>query len=117
MILLGRNETSFDVFLLYDIDFGGQNATSYNNNTSAISTNAESTDTQTEHHDDTSEMYTNRMSEDTTRLHFGRSPNETRMQTSRYVLCSTFKKYITRLMISKNSCSFIIKNYFVILKG
>ena len=77
---------------LYDIDFGGQNATGSNNNTSTISTNTEA-DTQTEHHDDTTEMYTNRLSEDTTRLHFGRSPNETRMQTSRYGLYNTFKKY------------------------
>ena len=93
--VLGKNETSFDMCLLYDIDFGGQNATGSNNNTSAISTNTESTDTQTEHHDDTSEMYTNRMSEDTTRLHFGRSPNETRMQTSRYGLYNQFKNSLT----------------------
>ena len=86
---MGKNETSFEMCLMYYIDFGGQNATGSTNNTSAISTNTESTDTQTEHHDDTSEMYTNRMSEDTTRLHFGRSPNDTRMQTSRYDLYNT----------------------------
>ena len=94
--VFGKSETSFDMFSLYDIDFGGQNSTGSNNNTSAISTNIESNDTHTEQHDDTSEMYTNRMSEDTTRLHFGRSPNETRMQTSRYGLYNTFKKYKTR---------------------
>ena len=82
---------------MYNIDFGGQNATGSNNHTSAINTNTEA-DTQTEHQDETSDMYTNRMSEDTTRLHFGRSPNETRMQTSRYGLYNTFKKYKTRLV-------------------
>merc|ERR1712223_783519 len=52
------------------VDFGGQNATGSNNHTSAINTNTEA-DTQTEHQDETSDMYTNRMSEDTTRLHLG----------------------------------------------
>ena len=93
MILLGKNETSFYMCLLLDIDFGGQNATGSNDSTSALSTNTESTGTHTEQHDDTSEMYTNRMSEDTTRLHFGRSPNETRMQTSRYGLYNQFKRH------------------------
>ena len=74
---------------LYDIDFGGQNATGSINQTSAINTNTEA-DTEMEHQDETSDMYTNRMSEDTNRLHFGRSPNETRMQTSRYGLYNTF---------------------------
>ena len=77
---------------LYDIDFGGQNATGSINQTSAINTNTEA-DTQMEHQDETSDMYTNRMSEDTNRLHFGRSPNDSRMQTSRYGLYNQFKKY------------------------
>ena len=85
---------------IYDIDFGGQNATGSNNHTSAINTNTEA-DTQTEHQDETSDMYTNRMSEDTTRLHFGRSPNETRMQTSRYGLYNTLKIYKTRFKLKQ----------------
>ena len=109
---MGKNETSFDMCLLYDIDFGGQIATGSNDSTSALSTNTESTGTHTEQHDDTSEMYTNRMSEDTTRLHFGRSPNETRMQTSRYGLYNQFKRHKKCFC-----CSCTGNNYFVTLKG
>ena len=83
---------------MYDIDFGGQNATGSNNHTSAINTNTEA-DTQMENPDDTSEVNTNRMSEDTNRLHFGRSPNEARMQTARYGLYNTSKGNKTRLKL------------------
>ena len=105
------------ILFLYNIDFGGQNATGSNNHTSAINTNTEA-DTQTEHQDETSDMYTNRMSEDTTRLHFGRSPNDTRMQTSRYCLYNSF--FIITILQWYNlmvSCSYIGNNYFLIFKG